>query len=392
MSEASFIRTLPPMKRMLQPDEIVPFVRGQKYRFVKYIGRGALGATVLLRDDILEMDLVCKKYSPQNPAHQDEFFSNFLREMKLMYNVYHESVVRVYTCIPYPNEKVGFILMEYINGAPIDEYVSANPGSTILESLFRQAIDGFQYLENAGILHRDIRMSNILVTVDGVLKIIDLGFGKQVEFPGEFDKSISLAWPFTTPKEFLQRRYDFSTEVYFVGKLFESLLVDTGVGTFGYSEILDKMTCLEPADRFQSFNDVARALAEGELSEGNFSEEALRTYQAFAEFLSSFVTRISSDMKYVETPENVIADLQRVYESSVLETEVQAPTKLVLCFLTGGEFYSHLREPCYVEDVKNFLNFIKAQSQERQVIILRNIWMRLDGVERYFKSDEDIPF
>ena len=49
--------------------------------------------------------------------------------------------------------------------------------------MFIQAVAGFAYLERAGILHRDIRSGNLMVGGDGVLKIIDLGFGKKIE-PG----------------------------------------------------------------------------------------------------------------------------------------------------------------------------------------------------------------
>ena len=50
-----------------------------------------------------------------------------------------------------------------------------------------------QFLERAGILHKNIRPANLNRT-DGILKIIDLGFGKRVESSNDFDKSITLNW------------------------------------------------------------------------------------------------------------------------------------------------------------------------------------------------------
>jgi len=73
-------------------------------------------------------------------------------------------------------------------------------------------------------LHRDIRPANILVDNSGTVKIIDLGFGKQIRATKDFDKSLSLNWWCAVPKEFGLGLYDFSTEVYFVGKLFEDLI------------------------------------------------------------------------------------------------------------------------------------------------------------------------
>lgn len=68
--------------------------------------------------------------------------------------------------------------MEYIEGCNIDEYIKANPKA--INDIFVQTISGFKYLEDNGIMHRDIRPGNILVSTDGIPKIIDFGFGKTL--------------------------------------------------------------------------------------------------------------------------------------------------------------------------------------------------------------------
>src|SRR5690606_15658456 len=120
------------------------------------------------------------KYSPFYPEHKDLYFNYFLDEIKLLHKIYHKNIVRVFNYYLYPEQMTGYILMEFVKGQNIDEYISENPDR--LSDLFVQIINGFTYLEENKILHRDIRPDNILVTVDGVTKIIDFGFGKLIDF------------------------------------------------------------------------------------------------------------------------------------------------------------------------------------------------------------------
>ena len=87
-------------------------------------------------------------------------------------------MVRVFNYYLYPEHLTGYILMEHVNGVDIDDHLARNPEQT--NDLFLQAVNGFAYLERAGILHRDIRPGNLMVREDGVLKIIDLGFGRRM--------------------------------------------------------------------------------------------------------------------------------------------------------------------------------------------------------------------
>jgi serine/threonine-protein kinase len=112
--------------------------------------------------------------------------------------------------------------MDYIDGTDIETYVSKNPEE--INNIFSQAIKGFSYLEKNNILHRDIRPKNLMVTGENTLKIIDFGFGKRIVNNDDFEKSISLNWLYEKPLDFENHIYDFKTEVYFVGKLFESLI------------------------------------------------------------------------------------------------------------------------------------------------------------------------
>lgn len=182
------------------PDRIVEFVRKKDLIFVKELGQGACGKTVVLYDEVIGESFVCKKYAPIHEPLKRELFDNFVREIKLLHVLNHPNVVRVFNYYLYPDKLAGYILMELVRGTDIEEYLNTNPEQA--NQVFLQTVDGFNHLEKHGILHRDIRPQNILVSDDGLIKIIDFGFGKRIVTKHDFGKSITLNWWCEPPLEF----------------------------------------------------------------------------------------------------------------------------------------------------------------------------------------------
>lgn len=374
-------------------DNVIEFVRKRNYVLVKELGQGACGKTVLLRDEVIDEHFVCKKYSPYYKEHKKEFFDNFLREIRLLHDVYHPNIVRVFNYHLYPEKLTGYIVMEYIDGSDVDEYVESNPGKLI--DVFSQVVKGFGHLESRNILHRDIRPMNIMVTSDGVVKIIDLGFGKKIEIDDDFDKSISLNWWCDPPNEFLEKNYDFATEVYFVGKLFEKVVQDLGVDDFQYKTILRKMCQVDPRNRFGSFLDVEREMLSNKLTEIVFFGNELTSYRDFANAITQHVVEIENGAKYVDDHERLVGKLESAYRNFMLEDEVPDCVHVLRCFLSGG--FRYRKNGFDVSCVKNFISLMKSSGDEKRRIILANIQSRLDAVDRYDPSkvdgfDDDIPF
>jgi serine/threonine protein kinase len=172
--------------------DVTTFLRKKDYRLIRELGHGACGKTVLLFDEQIDEYFVCKKYQPFSESQRETLFKNFVGEIKLLHQLHHANVVRVFNYYLYPESLAGYILMEFVDGSDIEEFVKVHPEQC--NELFVQAISGFAYLERSGILHRDIRPMNLLVSREGRLKIIDLGFGKRVRVTADFAKSITLNW------------------------------------------------------------------------------------------------------------------------------------------------------------------------------------------------------
>jgi serine/threonine-protein kinase len=378
------------MGNVVVENDIIPFIRQRDYQFIKWLGRGACGVTALLYDDLINENIVCKKYSPVEGLDDEVLFANFIREVKILYKVYHHNIVRVYNCYLYPTKSLGYILMEYIEGTDIDSFISKQP--EMINELFIQAVVGFSYLEKNKILHRDIRPQNILIRKDGLLKIIDFGFGKTILKSKDFNKSICLNWCFETPQEFSSGGvYDFKTEVYFLGKLFERAVINNKIEQFKYVDMLSDMCQKDPSLRFGSFVEVETKLLKDKFSGIDFSEDEIQDYQEFSDLLATFTVRIEKNAMYIDSFDTLEAKLGGVYRSVMLEKTVPNAGIVIECFILGT--FRYKVKGFTVSILKNFWLLLKSVSIEKKRIIMANIHTKLDSVSRYEEQQfDDVPF
>jgi serine/threonine protein kinase len=161
---------------MIDFKKTISFIKQKDYEFVRPIGRGGLGRTVLLRDSEINEQFVCKKYEPFDENLKDHYYEHFKQEVKLMYRFFHPNIVRIFTYHLYPTKTTGYILMEYIEGDTIDAFLKKYPEK--INDIFFQTISAFSYLESQKILHRDIRAENILIGANDQVKNHRLWFRK----------------------------------------------------------------------------------------------------------------------------------------------------------------------------------------------------------------------
>lgn len=379
------------MKTSLQQNEVIKFIRERDYRFINELGSGACGVTVLLHDDQINEDFVCKKFTPYSEEERPELFENFTREIKILHQVLHANVVRVFNYYLYPKTYTGFILMEFVDGPDIEEYLTEFPER--VNEIFLQTISGFRYLESKNILHRDIRPGNIIVRNDGTPKIIDFGFGKRVANSKDFGKSVSLNWAFEPPPEFSHQVYDFTTEVYFVGKLFERIIKENEIDQFKYEALLRNMCEHEKDARIQSFANVETEIQSNMFFEIQFEESEIGDYRYFAQGLQKQITKIHSKARYQEDVDRVQITLENVYRTFMLEETVPDCSCVINCLLNGGYYYR--KTGLSVVGVRDFLHLLKSSSAEKKRIILSNLQTRLNAIMRYDderEEDDQLPF
>jgi serine/threonine-protein kinase len=280
--------------------------------------------------------------------------------------------------------------MEFVDGQNVDDYLALCPEQT--NEVFLQTISGFGYLERNGILHRDIRPGNLMVRTDGIVKIIDLGFGKEIRASKDFEKSISLNWWCQPPSEFEESRYDFRSEVYFVGKLFEKIIKEKEISHFKYTTTLGRMCHTSPGARIQGFAEIEKEIGSNQFFEIGFSDTELEQYRTFADALYRHITKIEVGSKYKDDIGRIETQLNDAYRGFMLEQVVPDAAVVVRCLLDGTYYYKKQGFP--VPHVRDFLQLVKSSTEEKKRIIVANLHTKLDAVPRYSKADDsdEVPF
>jgi len=151
------------------------------YRIESRISAGGMGVVYrACRSDEQFERLVAIKVM-HGPLASDEARRRFFAERQILADLNHPNVAQLLDGGT-TSEGVPYLVMEYIDGKPIDEY--CRDGSLSLAQKLRLFIDvcsAVQYAHQHLIVHRDIKASNILVTTDGVPKLLDFGIAKLLD-------------------------------------------------------------------------------------------------------------------------------------------------------------------------------------------------------------------
>lgn len=377
------------MKCMLKIGSIAEFVVKKQFKYIRPLGSGGTGDTHLFEDETTEMLFAFKKYVSKDSRFIDEYYRRFVDEIKILFRLSHSNIVRVYNYYLYPDKKLGYLQMEYIDGVSIDEY-NPNGWGKDWNSILTDVVSAFEYLELNKVLHRDIRPANILINNNGNVKIIDFGFGKQLENVGQNCGSVFLNWPVSELPEEVQfnQEYNHKTEIYFVGKLFQKL-VKNNLTNFKFNHIIEKMIKLDPTDRYESFSDVSKAISAGVLGEISFEEHDKDIYINFANVVLQHISYYSSKYTPINDVKTTLESLAELIRDSCLERYIQDNSRLINCFISNGYNYRTLRD-IDVICVKDFYQFLVSLDSVKQKIVLDNIYTRLSQIK--VRDEEEIPF
>ena len=149
------------------------FVLG-KYLLMHHIGSGGMSHVYLARHRLIDRQ-VALKVLPPGKLNDAGYLDRFLREAKAAAQLDHPNIVRAYDvdC----EDSLHFIVMEYVDGIDLHKKVKRDGPLACEEAaeFIAQAARGLQHAHEAKLIHRDVKPSNLLVTREGLVKVLDLG-------------------------------------------------------------------------------------------------------------------------------------------------------------------------------------------------------------------------
>jgi TolB-like protein/Tfp pilus assembly protein PilF/predicted Ser/Thr protein kinase len=224
------------------------------YEIVATIGAGGMGVVYLARDQHLERN-VALKFLPSALCRDTDFRTRFTREARAAAGLSHPNVVTVHEVGEHEGRP--YIVMEHVDGRTLAELVSEGPlpVDRAIE-IARQLCDGLGKAHEHGIVHRDIKSSNIIVDADGRARILDFGVAvlpgsERVTMTGS--KVGTLAY--MSPEQAEGRPVDQRTDLFSLGAVLYEML--TGQTPFERDSIAATVQAIcrethEPARRRNS--------------------------------------------------------------------------------------------------------------------------------------------
>ena len=189
------------------------FLRGQtigKYRILSHLGSGGFGSVYLAEDIWID-----KKVALKVPHKQHLDFSEMLKEPRLLASMSHPNIVTMLTAERV--DDVFFIVLEYVPGETLEQLIMRDGALDLTRALdfTCQICNAVDHAHRAGILHRDLRPGNMLVSQTGMLKVTDFGTSRYLESAAHGTTVIGSP-PYMAPEQF-QGKAVFASDVYSVG-------------------------------------------------------------------------------------------------------------------------------------------------------------------------------
>jgi serine/threonine protein kinase/Flp pilus assembly protein TadD len=204
------------------------------YRILDKLGEGGMGEVYRAEDTRLKRQ-VALKVLPEGMARDPERLRRFQREAEAIASLSHPGIVTIFSVEE--ADGVHFLTMELVTGRRLDEVVP--PGGMPLADFVEVALPLVEALVAAherGITHRDLKPANIMVTDDGMLKVLDFGLAKlrqpdrvsdQTQLPTEALTQEGLVLgtiPYMSPEQLEGRQVDHRSDVFSVGIVLHEMI------------------------------------------------------------------------------------------------------------------------------------------------------------------------
>jgi predicted Ser/Thr protein kinase/tetratricopeptide (TPR) repeat protein len=205
-----------------------------RYELEKTLGRGAMGVVYLARDPIIDRLVALKTLRVDLDAeHAEEFRERFVREARAAGRLNHPGIVTVHDVGEDPETGLMYIAMEHVEGRDLKQILAAGQvlrASEVARIVADVAV-ALDYAHSLGVVHRDVKPANIILTADGTAKITDFGIARLETSNLTVDGQFIGTPNFMSPEQITGKPVDGRSDIFSLGVVLFTLL--TGRRPFG---------------------------------------------------------------------------------------------------------------------------------------------------------------
>lgn len=199
----------------------------RRFSIVRKLGEGASSAVYHALDRDRDNRPVALKLLVNAEAFDEHTLTRFHEEFEALKKIHHPNVVAAYDFFGLGRD-IAFA-MEFIDGRDLGQLLSRGPVPALeIDRIMSQVLEGLGALHEAQVLHRDLKLENVLVSKDGVAKISDLGLMRRLDQEGITRTGILLGTAQYLPPEYIKSgEYDARGDLYAIGVMIFELASGT---------------------------------------------------------------------------------------------------------------------------------------------------------------------
>jgi hypothetical protein len=194
-----------------------------KYEILSEIGHGAMGVVYRARDPIINR-LVAIKTISATLAADGQLRERFYREAQSAGSLQHPNIVTIHDMGE--QDRTPYIAMELIEGESLESLILRRPEMSLSLKLVyaTQACRAFDYAHKRGIVHRDIKPANVMLTKEGVVKVVDFGIARVAETSKTKTGMLIGTFAYMSPEQYDGDHADERSDIWSFGVLLYELL------------------------------------------------------------------------------------------------------------------------------------------------------------------------
>lgn len=259
------------------------------YRIEGVLGSGGMGQVYLARDTQLHRPVAIKLVDPRRQSAQE-----LVREARLAASLDHPAICTIHG-VDFLGEEP-FLVMEHVKGIPLSKVIRSRRSVSVTTALdfARQIVAGVAHAHDRGVVHGDLKASNVMVGPDGRVTILDFGLavrrdgvlaGEEMETTRPSPSSGAAGTvPYMAPENIRGAQPTVSSDIWALGVLLFEMIAGRRpfAGNTPYElasnilvnhrtrmeslvqgpirEVVDRCLCIEPSGRYQSAHELGAAL------------------------------------------------------------------------------------------------------------------------------------